>query len=199
MEIEQIMNNLVQINSPPYAPVSPDYSPPSDDAQEGGGSRYNVGERVCLRDPKDNYPTRPWKITHVGPKFLTVSALDKTGLSENDHINVVLPFDIIPESQAHARAYPPTMNQVENVSTTPGMVPATTQPTVVIAPKFFNGNGSDNSTSDVPSNPEPVAYDNLNQQPSIVVKDSVSKAVPNVSEEKSIEPDFSNLVIKKVG
>ena len=78
------------------------------------------------------------------------------------------------------------------------MVPATTQPTVVIAPKFFNGNGSDNSTSDVPSNPEPVAYDNLNQQPSIVVKDSVSKAVPNVSEEKSIEPDFSNLVIKKV-
>ncbi len=193
---EQISSN---INSPPYAPISPDYPPPSNDSQEGGGSRYNVGERVCLRDSKDNYPTRPWKVTHVGPKFLTVSALDKTGLSENDQINVVLPFDIIPESQAHARAYAPTMNHIENVSTTQGMVPPTTQPTVVIAPKFFNGNGSDNSTSDLPNNPEPISYDNLNQQPSIVVKDSVSRPTPSVSEEKNIEPDFSNLVIKKVG
>ena len=91
------------------------------------------------------------------------------------------------------------MNQVENVSTTPGMVPAATQPTVVIAPKFFNGNGSDNSTSDVPNNTEPISYDNLNQQPSIVVKDSASRSTPSVSEEKAIEPDFSNLVIKKVG
>ena len=193
---EQLSSNM---NSPAYAPNSPDYPPPPDDSQEGGGSRYNIGERVCLRDCKDNYPTRPWKVTHVGPKFLTVSALDKTGLSENDHINVVLPFDIIPESQAHARAYPPTMNRNENVSSMPGIVPANTQPTVVIAPKFFNGNGSDNSTSDVPSNPEPISYDHLNQQPSIVVKDSASKSAPNIPEEKSIEPDFSNLVIKKVG
>ena len=44
-------------------------------------------------------------LTHVGPKFLTVSAIDRQGLSDNEATNVVLPFDIYPESQAIAKAY----------------------------------------------------------------------------------------------
>ena len=209
--------------SPPYAPNSMDnkivsdsssdsYVPPppedeyfsdNDDSQEGGRSRYNVGERVCMRNCKDNYPTRPWKVTHVGPKFLTVSAIDRQGLSDNEAINVVLPFDIFPESQAIAKAYIPTKDyNIASQATqfSQPIVQPVIPPTVVIAPKFFNGNGSDNSMTDAPSNAEPINYDNLIQQPSIVVKDSAIKSSKHAEETStSAEPDFSNLVIKKVG
>ena len=207
--------------SPPYAPTSMEnttdkevitdssmdsYIPPpppldEEDSQEGGGARYNIGERVCMRNCKDNYPTRPWKVSHVGPKFLTVSAIDRQGLSDNEATNVVLPFDIFPETQA--RAYAPTGNYgiPQQQMNQPALVPANTQPTVVIAPKFFNGNGSDNSMTDAPTSVEPMSYDNLNQQPSIIVKDSAVKQTSKAPEEKSrdTEPDFSNLIIKKVG
>jgi len=207
--------------SPPYAPTSMEnttdkeaitdssmdsYIPPpppidEEDSQEGGGSRYNVGERVCMRNCKDNYPTRPWKVSHVGPKFLTVSAIDRQGLSDNEATNVVLPFDIYPESQAIAKAYTPTRdyNNMQVPSTQQPVQPVG-QPTVVIAPKFFNGNGSDNSMTDAPTSVEPISYDNLNQKPSIVIKDSAAKSSKQAEEAPaSAEPDFSNLVIKKVG
>ena len=208
--------------SPPYAPTSMDnttdkevitdssmdsYIPPpppieEEDSQEGGGSRYNVGERVCMRNCKDNYPTRPWKVSHVGPKFLTVSAIDRQGLSDNEATNVVLPFDIYPESQAIAKAYAPTRDYNNNmpVQSTQPLVQPVGQPTVVIAPKFFNGDGSDNSMTDAPTSVEPISYDNLNQKPSIVIKDSAAKSSKPAEETSvSAEPDFSNLVIKKVG
>ena len=209
--------------SPPYAPTSMEnttdkevitdssmdsYIPPpppidEEDSQEGGGSRYNVGERVCMRNCKDNYPTRPWKVSHVGPKFLTVSAIDKQGLSDNEATNVVLPFDIYPESQAIAKAYTPTRDYSNNETMPPTQVPVQPvgQPTVVIAPKFFNGNGSDNSMTDAPTSVEPISYDNLTQNPSIVIKDSATKSSKPIEETvaPAAEPDFSNLVIKKVG
>ena len=55
--------------------------------------------------------------------------------------------------------------------------------------------------TDAPTSVEPMSYDNLNQQPSIIVKDSAVKQTSKAPEEKSrdAEPDFSNLVIKKVG
>ena len=110
-----------------------------------------------------------------------------------------MPFDIFPETQA--RAYAPTGNYgvPQQQMNQPTLVPTNAQPTVVIAPKFFNGNGSDNSTTDAPTSVEPMSYDNLNQQPSIVVKDSAVKSVPTTSSDTQQEPDFSNLVIKKVG
>ena len=141
--------------------------------------------------------------SHVGPKFLTVSAIDRQGLSDNEATNVVLPFDIYPESQAIAKAYAPTRDYNNN-----GTIPSSTQqpvqpvgqPTVVIAPKFFNGNGSDNSTNDAPTSVEPISYDNLTEKPSIVIKDSAAKSSKPAEETSaSAEPDFSNLVIKKVG
>jgi DNA-directed RNA polymerase II subunit RPB2 len=187
--------------SPDYPPPqSPDYPPPGNSPQEGGGSRYNIGERVCMRNCKDNYPTRPWRVSHVGPKFLTVSAIDNRGLSENEATNVVLPFDIFPETQA--QSYAPTANNGMNTQfdNQPAMSLPNNQPTVVIAPKFFNGNGSDNSMTDAPTSVEPMSYDNLNQQPSIVVKDSIVKQTTKAPEKsRDAEPDFSNLVIKKVG
>jgi len=75
-----------------------------------------------------------------------------------------------------------------------------TQPTVIIAPKFFNGNGSDNSTSELPSE----AIDgnrNIISEPSMVIKSNVDTTKSN-SDENDVNNiiDFSKgLVIKKQG
>jgi len=193
--------SVTQINSPPYAPTSPPYAP--NDTQEGGGSRYDVGERVCLRNCKDNYPTRPWKVSHVGPKFITVSALDPIGLDDSETMNVVTPFDIYPEEQAHIQ-YPniPIQQSGGQVMTQPmSMVPQQQQPTVVIAPKFFNGNGSDNSSDSRPTS-DIMPIDNFlnsTEPPSMVLKNNVKESQSISDKSKNDDIDFSNIVIKKAG
>jgi DNA-directed RNA polymerase II subunit RPB2 len=187
-------------NSPDYDPNSPPYAP--NDTQEGGGeSRYNVGERVCLRNCKDNYPTRPWKVSHVGPKFITVSALDPTGLDDSETMNVVTPFDIYPEEQAHTQYPNIPLQQSTPVMTQPMPMVPQQQPTVVIAPKFFNGNGSDNSSDSRPA-VDNMPIDNfLNsaEPPGIVVKNNVKESQSISDKPKNDDIDFSNIVIKKAG
>jgi DNA-directed RNA polymerase II subunit RPB2 len=187
-------------NSPDYDPNSPPYAP--NDTQEGGGeSRYNVGERVCLRNCKDNYPTRPWKVSHVGPKFITVSALDPTGLDDSETMNVVTPFDIYPEEQAHTQYPNIPLQQSTPVMTQPMPMVPQQQPTVVIAPKFFNGNGSDNSSDSRPA-ADNMPIDNfLNsaEPPGIVVKNNVKESQSISDKPKNDDIDFSNIVIKKAG
>ena len=185
--------------SPAWIPHSPDYPPPGNSPQEGGGSRYNVGERVCLRNCKDNYPTRPWKVSHVGEKFITVSAVDKSGLDENEAMNVVTPFDIYPEEQAHIQ-YPniPIIAPSQHVQ--PNAIIPQQQPTVIIAPKFFNGNGSDNSSDQNPSS-DAMPIDNFLNSGTmgIVVKNNVKESQSISEKPKNSDIDFSNIVIKKAG
>ena len=187
-------------NSPDYDPNSPPYAP--NDTQEGGGeSRYNVGERVCLRNCKDNYPTRPWKVSHVGPKFITVSALDPTGLDDSETMNVVTPFDIYPEEQAHIQYPNIPLQQSTPVMTQPMPMVPQQQPTVVIAPKFFNGNGSDNS-SDSRHAADNMPIDNFlnsTEPPSMVLKNNVKESQSISDKPKNDDIDFSNIVIKKAG
>jgi DNA-directed RNA polymerase II subunit RPB2 len=186
-------------NSPDYDPNSPPYAP--SDTQEGGGeSRYNVGERVCLRNCKDNYPTRPWKVSHVGPKFITVSALDPSGLDDSETMNVVTPFDIYPEEQAHIQYPNIPLQQSTPVMRQPMPMVPQQQPTVVIAPKFFNGNGSDNSSDSRPADNMPIDnFLNSTEPPGIVVKNNVKESQSISDKPKNDDIDFSNIVIKKAG
>ena len=193
--------SVTQINSPGYVPNSPPYDPNSPpyapDEQSGGGNRYEVGERVCVRNCKDNYPTRPWKVTHVGPKFITVSAIDTTGLADSETLNVLTPFDIYPEEQAHIQ-FPNIPLQTQELQNGGHIqpIPQQTQPSIVIAPKFFNGNGSDNSTNE--KQPDNVSMDHFlnSTEPNIVVKND-TKDPSITSQPKNDDIDFSNIVIKK--
>ena len=195
--------------SPPYAPTSPAYDPnspgtPDNDKQVGGGngpSDYKIGDRVCMRKCKDKNPKRPWEITHMGSKFITIRAIDNEGLSELDQVNVVSSHDIFPE--AHAHMYIPN---IQPQSLHDGVTPfqpiptnSATQPTVIIAPKFFNGNGSDNSTSELPSEASDGNH-NIMSEPSMVIKSNVDTTNSKTEENDVNNIDFSKgLVIKKQG
>lgn len=80
-----------------------------------------------------------------------------------------------------------------------------TQPMIIIAPKFFNGNGSDNSTSEQPVPEDATGYEgNMSlSEPSIVIKadpsaENGSTKVKEKNEDRAI--DFSKgLVIQKQG
>ena len=139
----------------------------------------------------------------VGPKFITVSALDPIGLDDSETMNVVTPFDIYPEEQAHIQ-YPniPIQQSGGQVMTQPmSMVPQQQQPTVVIAPKFFNGNGSDNSSDSRPTS-DSMPIDNFlnsTEPPSMVLKNNVKESQSISDKSKNDDIDFSNIVIKKAG
>ena len=208
-------------DSPPYAPGTPPYAPddyvqnpytppyPDDDIDEqsgAGGQNYQKGGRVCMRNTNDKYPKRPWEISHVGPKFITVKAIDESGLSESDRINVVSSHDIFPEDQIHI--FKPELLRQEQLemnrqSEIQNNVPQQQQPTVIIAPKFFNGNGSDNSTAEQPqighSQPDTQMITSNVQEnaPPIIIKDVIQEIFQNehVNDGKI---DFSNIkIIKK--
>ena len=196
--------------SPEYHPISPNPNSPvydpnaPDDNIAGGGNanEYRVGGRVCLRNRKDNYPARPWVITHMGPKFLTVKAANAEGLNDMEQIQVVSKFDIFPEEHAHMYI-PAIQNHNEPASDIPArmqMPYPSNMPTVIIAPKFFNGNGSDNST-DLPANsPEqPMTHNTYTENESPIIVKPISKAEPLPDKKDDGEIDFSNLVIKKQG
>jgi len=190
-------------NSPPFPPDSPAYDPDtppfpqdSSDVEQngGGGIKYKIGDRVCMRKCKDKSPKRPWAISHIGPKFITIRAVDTDNLSELEQINVVSSHDIFPESHAHM--YIPNAQPVQEGFPQMQQMPMnpSTQPNIIIAPKFFNGNGSDNSTSDVPVDSEHVNENITMSEPSMVVKSSEPEAPSNGV------IDFSKgLVIKKQG
>jgi DNA-directed RNA polymerase II subunit RPB2 len=194
--------------SPAYAPTNKStdwgsYDPnatPSpeniDDAKTGGngGTRYNTGERVCKRNCKDNFKNRPWEVVRAGPKFITIRALDETGLSGTDNIDVVTAFDIFPESQAQVYTQP--QFQPNQMMDQPPVAQPFAQPSIIIAPKFFNGDGNDNSVQ--PQIETVTDTDQItDMQPNIVVKDN--KPEPTNKEKSNGEIDFSNLVIKKMG
>ena len=156
-----------------------------------------------MRNPTDNYPKRTWEISHVGPKFITVKAIDERGLSEADRVNVVSPLDIFPSNQLHI--FKPELlrqqqQEINRQSELQNNVPQK-QPTVIIAPKFFNGNGSDNSTAEQPqigySQPDTASITNSVQEdtPPIVIKDAIQEIV---QKDDGGAIDFSNIkIIKK--
>jgi len=51
-----------------------------------------------MRGCSDGHPGRPWVITHAGNKFITVRALDTTGLSPDQTVRVVSGIDVFPET-----------------------------------------------------------------------------------------------------
>lgn len=199
--------NLPDTDWGDYNPYSPYVSPNAEDKDklEGGGdTTYKIGDRVCMRKCKDKHVRRPWEITHMGNKFITVRALDNEELSELDQVNVVSRHDIFPESQANL--YIPAAEPMRLDSGIPMSqnIPPnnSTQPVVIIAPKFFNGNGSDNSTSEQPIPAAETGYNgNMSMtEPSIVIKteDNASTKANETVEGRAI--DFSKgLVIKKQG
>jgi len=202
--------NLPDTDWGDYNPYSPYVSPNAEDKDklEGGGDiTYKLGDRVCMRKCKDKHVRRPWEITHIGNNFITVRALDNEELSELDRVNVVSRHDIFPESQANM--YIPAAQPMRLDSGIPmsqNIPPNTsTQPMIIIAPKFFNGNGSDNSTSEQPVPEDATGYEgNMSlSEPSIVIKadpsaENGSTKVKEKNEDRAI--DFSKgLVIQKQG
>ena len=117
-------------------------------------------------------------------------------------MNVVSSHDIFPEEHAHMyipknqpQMLPDRIPQNQPISTN-----TSTQPTIVIAPKFFNGNGSDNSTSELQGD-QLDNNDNIMSEPSMVIKSNVDTAnQPETEVDSNKEVDFSKgLVIKKQG
>jgi DNA-directed RNA polymerase II subunit RPB2 len=194
-----------------FSPESPDYPPPpfNDDQQMvhyGGNIKYNLNDRVC-RTSGDDKTNRPWYISHIGDKFMTIRAIDTDELSELDQTQVVSGYDIFPESQSHTHApiHPPN----ETVMKIPLETPVqTTQPTIIIAPKFFNGNGNDNSNDGLLQNEvDSVSMQNNenndqyqeHEQDDIIIRPQPEKtSTKPSSSNKDGEIDFSNLVIKKI-
>jgi hypothetical protein len=146
-----------------YSPHSPEEGPPPQ--QSGGsGSEYAPGDRVMMRGVTDGYADRLWEIIKVGDKFLTAMALDPVGLSTDKQIRVVKGGDIFrPTAQdmqrggTSGRVTPVLLDDPfsQNMITQP--LPNTlAQPNIIIAPKFFNGGGSDNSTELQPVNMDTI-------------------------------------------
>ena len=161
---------------------SPEDTPPPFETQSSedtsakfsGGSTYQnnesshnfqVGERVFRRSVTDGYPERPWSISNIGDKFLTINALDHRGLSANQVLQVVSPFDIFPATQANSMMGQGLMNNgpmnngfVQDNMNMMHQLPVQ-QPTIVFAPKMFSGGSIDQSTSQMPDQniaPNPI-------------------------------------------
>jgi hypothetical protein len=150
--------NLNEPTSGNYSPHSPEEPPP----KTGGGSEYAPGDRVMMRGVTDGYPDRLWEITKVGDKFLTAMALDPVGLSTDKQIRVIKGGDAFkPTAQDMQRGMRGASVSGGGISASRGpminlddpfsqnMITQTlplAQPNIIIAPKFFNGGGSDNST-----------------------------------------------------
>jgi len=167
--------------------ASPEDTPPPEtqsvkqSGEFSGGSTYQnnesshdfqVGGRVFRRSVTDGYPERPWSISNIGDKFLTIHALDHRGLSANQVLQVVSPFDIFPATQSMQSNQSNLMmggstnmgqdlmnnGQMNNMNMMPQL--PVQQPTIVFAPKMFSGGSIDQSTSQTPDQniiPNPVS------------------------------------------
>jgi DNA-directed RNA polymerase II subunit RPB2 len=149
-----------------------------------------VGGRICLRDDVE-HPTRPWKISHIGEKFITIHALDRDNLNEDDYIRVVSPQDIHSEYRAKQFANK-IMNAQYHSHLSDQHSGSQAAPTVIIAPKFFNGSSNDQSNGNMGIAEE---YMGATVEPTIM-----SKPVSKEKAEKDVangEIDFSNIKIVK--
>jgi hypothetical protein len=132
-----------------YSPHSPEEGPPS----KGGGSNYNKGDVVMLRGGNDGYPDRPWQISNIADKFLTIRALDLRGLQRGGELKVVAHREIFPAAEAAKHIQRGGGMKIggpqQMMEQIPQMMEQIPQmlPSIVIAPKFFNGGGEDHSTS----------------------------------------------------
>ena len=155
-DYNEMISSLDSESSIPPPPENEDMSP-------------QVGGRVCLRNDVE-HPTRPWRISHMGDKFLTVHALNTDGLSDDQLIRVVSPHDIYPES--HAQQFAKKIMELRPVSQ---IAPAMQSqvPTIIIAPRFING--PDNSSGNqVPV--EEIAKSNI--APEMIAKAQASVPSP---------------------
>ena len=146
-----------------------------------------VGGRVCVRDDVE-HPTRPWQISHIGNKFITVRALDQRGLNEDDFIRVVSPQDVYSESRAKQFAHKLLSAQQKSRLPEPTVAQP---PTVIIAPKFFNDSSNDQSNGNMG-----IAEEYMGPS----VEPIISKSVSKEAAEKDVtngEIDFSNIKIVK--
>jgi hypothetical protein len=191
--------------SPAYAPTSPDYPPkgyamdssedsfipPPPPPEEDSEESIQTGGRVCLKDDVD-HPTRPWEVSHIGDKFITIRALDDVGLGEEDQIKVVRLEDVYSEiaAQQFAMKIAQAREAMAPQTTLPSLPEygqANAQPNIIIAPKFFNGNGSDNSIGN--SEQQGAIPDIVEAQPLIP---AISSNTPDSKKDDSHkEVDFS--------
>ena len=152
------------------------------------------GGKLCLKDDVEN-PIRIWNVKHVGDRFVTVQTDDDLGISREDMVRVVDRDQICSMEEAQ-RFYNDLHRQKEpNFSSS---TPNANMPPIIIAPKFFNGNGSDNSVGGledmaIPNNIAPQNKEVSIVEPTISEPETISNVV------NSGEINFSDgLKIKKL-
>jgi hypothetical protein len=229
--------------SPVYNPVSP----ASDDEVFGGGNAettvhlentnpymdsdtashgFQVGDQVLRRGQTGGEARRPWTVSNVGDKFITIKAADNRGLREEDSTCVVGTPEVYPmsnlvhaQSQGQGQGHPYMQGAPQFFDNYAGQIPydqvspyPPQMPSIVVAPKFFNGNGNDQSTSTVPVSQEVYPSNGVSTgQPTIMlngggpnvstVQESQGGGVSNNANQKGDgNIDFSKaLIIKKQG
>ena len=156
--------------SPLYQPQSPDYPPPpkkeekgylidtpssddsyipppppkDDESSSESMDNLQTGGNVCWKDDT-LHPTRNWKIRHMGDKFITIETDDAMGIDDaEDMVKVVRKDDLY--SMTQAQQFAEKLAEISQPAQNPfASGQGNTAPNIIIAPKFFNGNGSDNS------------------------------------------------------
>jgi len=167
-----------------------------------------VGATVLLRGQSGGAARRPWSVSHVGDKFATIKALDSQGLSEDQQIRVVNLSEIFPASSVvqspiheihspydthiHQNPYDSMMMPMSG-----SMMPT---PTIVVAPKFFNGNGNDQSTNMGQPQLQPQVMDTaMNGQPTdslnnLTITDLITGSSSKKNDESTL-PTNTNKII----
>jgi hypothetical protein len=230
----------VYLGEPPN-PESPQYNPlgqyggtkeeqEQDPDQEQDQDQYHepvdkthslqVGARVGMRGVTDGYPARPWRITHVGDRFITARAEDPTGLTEDASIRVVSPMDVFPYEQLMAQSMMHnqglSVGQGQGFSQAMGQGQGTglsqaTPPTIIhISPTLVNGDNNKVEQEVAPNGPSVSTIPTTDPNRDMVIRPSIDKT-PSVSEPSTVstpdstpssvsEPDFANaIIIKKLG
>jgi hypothetical protein len=170
-----------------------------------------VGGRVCIRGRPD--AARPWKISRLGDKFVTLMAEDTNGLDQDEHIKIVRlneiydANDVIPANplintgmmmQQQQHQHPPFSNMMQPQQPTPV--------NITFAPKLING-GNDNSTAPEVApvsltQTQPSGETNFSMPPLIVPKNVQHQHNHNENEDKKGgggELDFNKglFIVKK--
>jgi DNA-directed RNA polymerase II subunit RPB2 len=140
------------INSPDFSTWKKQNTTP--EMKQGGGSseenEFQVGGRVHIRGRPDS--ARPWKITRIGDKFITLMAEDTSGLDPDEHIKIVRMGDIYDANNvipANPFMHPGMMMQQQpqfNNAMQPQHSSHPAPVNITFAPKLING-GNDNSTA----------------------------------------------------
>jgi DNA-directed RNA polymerase II subunit RPB2 len=119
---------------------------------KGGGkkSEYHVGEQVYLRGKN---PHILWKITNVGPKFITVESLSPNNTEDGDNIQVVTHQEVMKPDDVHMAhihddRFDEPMLQLGNKPMNHSTEPDAGK--IVFAPNIVVNTGNDN-TMTIPS------------------------------------------------